>query len=359
MARRSVPAVRYADAVIEELTQAAPAFAQRRLVSVYFGGGTPSRWAPREVGRVLDEVLGSFAHRASVPEVTLEANPADLDPGRIRALVAAGVRRFSLGVQSFADSVLAGLGRRHDSARARRALSDLRAHAADAALSVDLMLGLPGQSVAAWRRDLHELTGWAPEHVSLYALTVGHSTPLGLAVARGTERRADDEQVVDMLHQATDTLGAQGYERYEISNFARAGQRAVHNMLYWTSSATLGVGAGAHSHLPLRGGRQGLRWANTAAPDTYLAAPGVALGLCERLDAAATARERLVCGLRLVEGLDIQRHVGLGGSDPRAVRPRVVASLEAAGLVLPDVSRLRLTEAGRDVCDAIAVELAD
>ncbi len=359
VARPDLPHQAYADAVLRELAGAASCFAGGTLVSVYFGGGTPSRWAPAHMGRVLAAVRDLFPRRATALEVTVECSPTDLTVDLLDALAAIGVARMSVGVQSLHDGLLSDMGRRHCGAQARRALSLVRRATPEMDLSVDLMLGLPGQTRAGWLDDLQELRRWRPEHVSLYSLTVAPSTPLGIGVARGLERPASDDEAVEMLRTATRHLQPLGYQRYEVSNYALPGHQARHNSLYWEGKAYLGLGAGAHSFRPLHAGRSALRWANTTAVDAYMAAPGVGLATCELLDETDTARERLLCGLRLARGLNVEVHTRLGGHDPRTRSPGLVRALRAAGLLGDgDGATLRLTPAGLDVCDAVVLELA-
>ncbi len=347
----SPPQSEYADAVIQELEARWNAFAGYTLGSVYFGGGTPSLWAPRELTRVLSAILGRFPRHASYLEITVEMNPADVTRDLLRAYLDGGVNRFSLGVQSFDPASLAILGRRHDRAGALRALELLRGSAA--AYSFDIMVGLPGPGDSLG--DIEEALAWEAGHLSVYELSLEPGTPMARAVERGDLTLPGQAEVLETLSRARELLRAVGLERYEISNFARPGAEARHNLSYWRCQAYLGLGAAAHSHLP--GPTRSRRWANVASPRAYMEAPLAATAMSEDLGPEDMADERLMCQLRLAEGLDLGEHVRLGGSDLRVTQSELIAELLATGLATLDDGVLRLTDQGMDLSDEIIARL--
>lgn len=361
VAAKDPPHRAYADALLRELRRRAAAFADFSLSSIYVGGGTPSIWQPDELARVLDGVRRAFPAAGSAGqsgvEVTSEANPADVTPQLLDRLAAAGVDRCSLGVQSFSDRTLAVLGRRHDAAGARRALAMLHASALPR-LTFDLICGVPGQSLQDWEEELCEAVGWQRGHVSVYCLTLEPHTPLGRQAAAGELELPDEETSLAMLQATSRVLGQAGLVRYEISNYARPGEESRHNLLYWRLAPYLGLGAGAHSYLPGTGSTPAHRWANTPDPEAYLARPGEDLAVDEQLGPRECAQERLLCALRLREGLDLARHVAAGGEDLRRTRAPALAALENAGLVDLQGDTLSLSEAGFALADAVIRQLA-
>ncbi|HZZ86189.1 MAG TPA: coproporphyrinogen-III oxidase family protein [Anaeromyxobacteraceae bacterium] len=350
---RPIPQARYAEAVLAELSLRAPGFEGGGLVSVYLGGGTPSLWEPDEVGRVLSAVAARFAARPR--EVTLEANPESAgDPGRLRAYRDAGVNRLSIGVQSFDPDVLRKLGRRHGPEQAERALRAAGEVFEDVA--ADLIYGARRSTVESAARDAARLAALPVTHVSAYALTLdpevmAEEVPFARMRREGRLPLPDEEEVLAQARAIRAGLRRGGLRRYEISNFARPGREAVHNRLYWEGESYLGLGAGAVG-ARLREGEGGRRWSNHRAPADYLAA--VEAGRApsaeeEALDPPALARERLMLGLRLREGVPLSLI-------PPARRGELGA-LRARRLALAGGGRLRLTSRGMDLHSAIAERL--
>ncbi|MFN7146701.1 MAG: coproporphyrinogen-III oxidase family protein, partial [Myxococcota bacterium] len=244
----------YTDAVIREWGLRRALF-PGRPATVYFGGGTPSLAPPDELARIIaavDPLPGA--------EISMEANPGD--PLPLTTFRDAGITRLSLGVQSFDPWVARRLGRGHTSDDARRLVAEAQA-AGFASVSFDLMFAVPGQSLARFQADLAAVVALAPDHVSLYGLTIEEGTPFARS-----KRPLDDDLWRDMYDAAVDVLGAHGLERYEASNFARAGHRSVHNEHYWRARHWAGLGASAHAWWP-----DGTRAANLADTDAYLASP--------------------------------------------------------------------------------------
>ncbi len=353
--RAEIPHDAYADAVIAELV-ARRAWFEGPLVSIYFGGGTPGLWRPAALGRVIDAVRVAFGGPpADALEITVEANPGEVDEPHLRALRAAGVNRLSLGAQAFEDRLLRALGRNHDAAAIPLAVRAARA-AGFEALSLDLMFGLPEQSRDDWRRALDAVVALAPEHVSAYALTIERGTAFGARDRAGALPRPDDDAVAAMFEDAGAVLGAAGLPRYEVSSYAPPARRARHNGLYWSGAPYLGLGASAASFRPLADGT-GWRFSNARATDTYLAGRGASAPRhVERRSAADLENEAVWLGLRTDDGVDRAAHRRRYGRDPLDGRTAAQACL-AAGWLVVDEEHVRLTPTGILFADEVASRL--
>jgi oxygen-independent coproporphyrinogen-3 oxidase len=305
--------------------------------SIFFGGGTPSLLGPAQIRTVLDACQERFRLAAGA-EVTVEANPGDLDAGRVAAYLAAGVNRLSLGIQSFDDRLLRLLGRRHTALEAEQAFRQARAGGA-ANISLDLMYGLPGQSAAHWRATLERALRLEPDHLSAYLLTIDERVPLGRQVARGQVLLPPDDELAEMYASAQALLPAAGLEQYEISNWAKPGRASRHNLTYWRDEPYLALGAGAAGSF---GGR---RYKHTPSPAGYIAA--VAAGRSDLLEDETTdprtaAQDHLALGLRLREGLDLERFRRRFGYSLLEASQPVATDLLAAGLLERRAGRLRI-----------------
>lgn len=309
--RKAIPHTAYADAVIAEFERRAPDLGARQLASVFFGGGTPSLWEPDQVGRVLDAIRSAFDD--SAVEVTIECNPSSFDIQRARDLLAVGIQRVSIGVQSLDAQQLAFLGRLHD---APSALDAVRA-ARDAGMprvSADLIFGLAGQSPAQAVDEALRVAELGLTHLSAYALTIEPGTEFGARARSGRLPLAREDSVAESFLALDAALCATEFEHYEISNFARAGDVARHNLGYWRGDDYLGLGAGAWGTLSTELGR--VRYRNTPSPERYLATrwsdarlDGAGRGLAqserEPIDSETALSERILLGLRLASGLDL------------------------------------------------------
>jgi oxygen-independent coproporphyrinogen-3 oxidase len=309
--------------------------------TIYFGGGTPSLLEPDEIAEITRACREVFAVSEDA-EVTLEANPETVTPERMAGYRAAGVNRVSLGVQSFRDEELRKLGRVHSAARAVEALAAVRDAGIDN-VSLDLMMWLPGQSVAQSEESVSALIDLRPDHASLYLLELYPNAPLREDMARSGWTLAPDDDAAEMYERAIARLEAAGYEHYEISNAARPGRRSCHNMKYWTDAEWLGLGCGAHSTLA------GIRWKNVSATGDYVArieGEGPVATEIRVLTPAQRLEERLFMGLRLIEGIDldeINRHYAVDVWERYADR---LADHVEAGLLARERGRLRLTRRG-------------
>jgi oxygen-independent coproporphyrinogen-3 oxidase len=336
-------------AILADLEAHAALTGPRRLVSIFFGGGTPSLMDPADVARLVEATRALWTPAEEV-EVSLEANPTDAEADRFSALAAAGVNRLSLGVQSLDDAALALLGRNHDARAARRAIDIARAvfdH-----LSVDLIYALPGQDLATWVDELALVACLGAEHISPYQLTIEPGAAFHRRVQRGTLVPMDADRAADFYENTQNVLEAAGFEAYEVSNHARGeAARSRHNLIYWRGDDYVGVGPGAHGRLTLAGGRFA-----TTAPDAIAAYVGAVAGAGtgsarERLTPREVGLERLLMGLRTVEG------VALADLAPLAISRGRFDALK--GLVTCADGRLVATPAGRPVLDRVIAELAD
>jgi oxygen-independent coproporphyrinogen-3 oxidase len=317
-------------------------------VSLFLGGGTPSLLPADAVAGIVADARGGLGLQPDA-EVTLEANPEGLDAGLLRALRQAGVTRLSLGVQSLDDAVLRRLGRTHSADDARTAYRAARA-AGFTNVSVDLLYASPGEVLHGWLRTLEEVLGWAPEHLSAYALTLEAATPFG---RRPPDGLPDEDLQVALFEALGERTARAGLARYEVSNFARPGFRSRHNLLYWHRQDYLGLGPGAH------GGLGAFRYVNERSEPRWRAA--VLAGRwpvsgIERLTPRQVAGERLVLGLRLAEGVPpewLDRHLEDAPGGPRAALARYLD----AGVLAERAGRVALTDRGVLLSDTIFAEL--
>lgn len=339
-----LPAEAYVDRVLAlRRRRAADGFAGAPH-TIYLGGGTPSRLPDAALTRLLSGLDPSGA-----VEVTLEANPEDVDAARIARWRDAGVTRLSLGVQTLQPALARRLGRAHTPADARAAL-DRVAGSALATWSVDLMFALPGQSPDDLDADLDALTTWSPPHVSLYGLTYEPGTAFARARDRGTFAELDEDAWSAQLDRLEAWLREHGLDRYEISNAARPGHEGRHNQGYWTDRPYLGLGPSAHSYAP-----DGRRWVEREDTAAWLAADEPR-GPIERPDARARATERLLSGLRGRDGLALAPLIAATGLQPAPARVR---PLVAGGLLVDDPGRLALTPRGMRLADGVIARLVD
>jgi oxygen-independent coproporphyrinogen-3 oxidase len=355
----------YVDAVCREIAEHEELYRRAGLAAwqqqprfaaetIYLGGGTPSLLEPGDLARLLDAVRQAFGNAAA--EITLEADPETVSVEKARAWRSAGFNRISLGVQSFADTELKAVGRRHRRADIFTAIERLEA-AGLGNVSFDLIAGLPHQTAETWQSSLGELLRLKPRHVSIYLLELDEGSRLGREALGGGRRYSvpalpDDDQAASFYETACARLAAHGYEHYEISNWALPGFRSRHNLKYWRREPYLGFGAGAHS---FDGGE---RWANTHDPVVYAAAmldAHLVLDERETVDRGQALEEELFLGLRQLEGIElapIERRYQVN-LDER-VRPLV-----DEGLIEMNEGRVRLAPSRIAVSNEVFVRLLD
>ncbi|HEX4825642.1 MAG TPA: radical SAM family heme chaperone HemW [Candidatus Polarisedimenticolaceae bacterium] len=331
----------YLDALGREIADGQPD-AAGEVDTIFFGGGTPSRMSPAQVAGVLRAIEGRFTLVADA-EITLEGNPESLTDDVLAGCRDAGVNRISVGTQSLNDRVLAKAGRAHDAADARDAVTRAR-RTGLASVSADLIAGLPGEDLGRWDETLRAVAGWGPDHVSVYLLESDKDTPLGRSVRAGRTVLAGDDLMAEVYETTVDVLEGAGLAIYEISNFARPGHRSRHNLKYWTDRPYVGFGLGAHGYLG------GVRRSNRVDLDGYIRA--VALGeepvaWREPYDATRRLEEAIFLGLRTTDGIDAGVLGARYGADLRTRYAAAWERGEAAGLLVWEGERVRLTRAGR------------
>ena len=345
---------RYAGALLRELARTAAAADGRTLSTVFFGGGTPSRFGAASIRRILARARAEFDCAADL-EVTLEANPESADRARFAGYREAGVDRLSIGVQSFDAASLRALGRAHDPAGARAAIRSARA-AGFERINLDLMYGLPGQSPAAARRDLAEALEHDPEHLSWYQLTLEPGTPF----ARRPPPLPAHEEIWEMHCSGAELLGAGGYDQYEVSAWCRGGAVCRHNVNYWEYGDYLGLGAGAHGKWTAP---DGVVWRAEQArdPEAWMRAAeaGDAAAGRERRGAADRVFEFMLGALRLRRGFAWPLFEERTGQ-PRAAAAAPLELAEERGLVEESAHGLRASERGwrhlNDLCELFLPE---
>jgi oxygen-independent coproporphyrinogen-3 oxidase len=348
------------DAILREVTLRRSALPPAPVGSLYVGGGTPSLLPPPLLGRLVVGVREALPLERDA-EITVEANPESLDEATAAALDTAGVGRLSVGVQALDDALLARLGRAHDAAGALAAARLARERFA--AVSFDLLLGVPGLDLATVERTVETLLALEPDHLSVYDLTYEPGTPFTAARAQGEIAAASDDACLEQDALVERLLGGAGFQRYEVSNYARPGRACRHNLGIWRGDWYLGLGPAAHSKLPLGASPHGLRQANVRDLDAYLAALAdgrEAVATSEAIDGRQAVEERLLLGLRLAEGIDLEELARVAGRDDgdSLLDPAVVASLAAGGFVARCDARLRVTPRGRRVLDEVVARLA-
>ena len=346
----------FVDALSSEIGLWGTRLSRPDVSTVFFGGGTPS-YLPAESITLLSERLREATNIVPGAEITLEANPDDVNAEKVDAWLEAGFNRISIGVQSFDNQILHALSRRHDSDQAISAVATARS-AGFKNISIDLMFGLPNQSLTVWEDSLKRAIELETDHLSLYGLQIEPGTPLQRDVERGTVPTPDNDLAADMYEMAMDYLSDAGYEHYEISNWCKPGFRSRHNLAYWLNQPYLGVGPGAHSSMMDR------RFANMKSPRRYISAivsasvsdevvgapveqGEIAVDFVEVTSFEMAMSETMMLGMRLSEGMaksEFQRRFGISMS---GVYGQEISKLASTGLIEDDGDRIRLTRHGK------------
>ncbi|MGG5810806.1 radical SAM family heme chaperone HemW [Falsiroseomonas sp. CW058] len=351
--RDRVDQAAFAAALRTELAREAARAGRRPLASVFFGGGTPSLMAPETAAALIADATALFDPLPDF-EITLEANPTSVEAGKLRAFRDAGVNRVSLGVQSLDPAALAFLGRRHD---AREAVAALElARATFPRLSFDLIYARPGQDEAAWRAELRRALALAADHLSLYQLTIEPGTQFATLHGRGAFSLPEGDDAARLYAATAEEAARFGLLPYEVSNYAKPGAESRHNLAYWRYGDYLGIGAGAHQRLTMPDGTL-LAARRHRAPEEWLARvnrDGHAVTEEEALSPLDRAREALLMGLRLTEGVD-PRRIEARSTLPfdQAVDLRMLDGLAEEGLLAWRDGRLVATPDGRLRLDAL------
>ncbi|MEM6565814.1 MAG: radical SAM family heme chaperone HemW [Pseudomonadota bacterium] len=349
---RTIDQRRWRDAYLLELRRSAAESPGRVLRSVFFGGGTPSLMSPDTTADVIGEIRRLWP-AANDLEITLEANPGSVEAGKFAAFRQAGVNRISMGVQALNDQDLKRLGRLHTTAEAMVAFDIARA--AFDRVSFDLIYARQDQTLEAWTAELRRALDLAVDHLSLYQLTIEQGTAFGDRYNAGKLRGLPDEDLGADLYTVTQEIcEAAGMPAYEVSNHARSGAESRHNMVYWRYGDYVGIGPGAHGRMTLAG----TRYATEAYSDPTRWLKGVANGASEKprdvLSCTEQATEFLLMGLRVKEGVDLQRYANLAGAP---IDDQAVHELTELGMITVARDRLNVTNQGFSVLDAITSRL--
>ncbi|NPV90223.1 MAG: radical SAM family heme chaperone HemW [Firmicutes bacterium] len=317
-----------------------------RLTSIYLGGGTPTVLGGEALARIIGEARAAFPTVDEKLEVTVEANPDSVDTDLLRQLSRAGVNRVSLGVQSFNPQILRTLGRVHTGEQALDAYRMIRGAGFDN-VSLDLMLGLPGQTRELLEEDLRQAVALSPEHVSAYLLKVEPGTPFHRDLEAGELTVPDEDQAAEIYSRAVKYLKEAGYHHYEISNLARTGRESRHNLIYWENREYLGLGPAAHSSLREEG--RLVRRANVSDLGEYLrrlSSGELPIESVERVDRELEMAETMFLGLRRMAGIRPGEFESRFGQTIEEVYPGVLERLTASGLIIGDEAGIRLTGRG-------------
>ncbi|MEE2828021.1 MAG: radical SAM family heme chaperone HemW [Myxococcota bacterium] len=351
----------YVQALLKELTLRVDGEAPDRsepVRSIYFGGGTPSLLSPEQVAALLDGIRGSLP-LASEPEITLEANPGTVTTETLAGYREAGVNRLTIGCQTFQPELLRGLGRLHSTEDSLRTIEQAQSVGFDN-LNIDLMFGLPSQTLSDWEADLDTVAHLPLSHLSLYNLTIEEATPFAREQEAGRLLLPEEEACREMYLLAVDRAQTAGFVRYEVSNFAQSGRTCLHNQLYWSGKSWIALGAGAHG-FSAGVSKWGRRWWNLRAPGAYMASikagdlPEAGSELLQRQQAID---EALMLGLRTREGLDLERFHQRFGIDPLEHPDHHLADALSKGLLEVKSGRLVATENAVIIVDYLIQHLA-
>lgn len=333
---------RYTRALVQEIENRAIHFPSASIGSIYFGGGTPSLLSSSQIDRILSSLHSAFLVSKGA-EITLEANPATIGPAKLEGMMEAGINRLSLGVQSFNDDELRLLGRVHSRLEVVDTLKLLQGIGWKN-YNIDLIYGLPGQSIERWIKNLEQAVEYSPRHLSIYLLQLDPSTIMGRAVEEKRLCLLDEDREAEMYYAGIDYLCSQGYRQYEISNFSVPGGECRHNLYYWQAEEYIGIGAGAVS---FTGGR---RYRNRPDVNLYLNCWERGQDYpAEELE-VMTGRERmvdaLILGLRLVQGIDLALFAKRFGVDLILEYHDDITACQDMGLLEVKQGRLILTRSG-------------
>ena len=332
----------YVDKLISEM-QTKPC--SRSVGTVYFGGGTPSLLPESELSRLVEAVHRNYAV-AEDAEITCEVNPCTADRKKLSCIHSLGINRLSFGVQSLSDRALRALSRLHTAAEAIGAYHTAR-EVGFSNISLDLMLGLPGETEEELNVTVRGFIDLAPEHISAYALQVEDGTPLSRSPLRNTV--PDEDATADAMERVSDLLADAGYRRYEISNYARTGYESRHNLGYWQRREYIGLGVAAYSYL------DGMRFGTPRDLDGYLAGHSLSPVDCETLHDADREAEHVMLSLRLAEGIDRRAYLAEHGRDPHTLFASITSRYPEAFSITE--SSLALTARGMAVSNSIIAEM--
>lgn len=342
----------YVEKLIEEMYGQSTAYRDYAVTSIFVGGGTPSVLPPELVEALFVAVYDCFAVSADA-EITIEANPGTLTMEKLETYLNCGINRLSLGLQSADGEELRTLGRIHSYDDFLKSYQRAR-QAGFTNINVDLMSALPGQTMQSWKNTLRKVMMLKPEHISAYSLIIEAGTPFYERYHENPEAFPDEETDREMYHLTKELMAAQGYERYEISNYARPGYECRHNIGYWTGAEYLGLGLGASSYT------HGFRYHNVTDLEEYLSLdlrePGAAAREIQELTPEEKMEEFMFLGLRLTKGVSGSEFLERFGKNMWNVYGEVFEKLSRQGLILEEPPMVRLTELGIDVSNQVLCE---
>jgi putative oxygen-independent coproporphyrinogen III oxidase len=349
-ADQTIPEQAYVATLLRDLEQELELVQGRSVHSVFFGGGTPSLFSGAAINNILEGIRSRIPFKTDI-EITLEANPGTAEAEKFQEFVEAGVNRISLGIQSFNDDQLQALGRIHDSDQAASAI-ELAQGVGLASFNIDLMHGLPGQSIADARSDVQWAASYRPPHISWYQLTIEPNT----AFHKKPPRLPTESVLADIQDQGETILKTGGYRQYEVSAFARSGFRCHHNLNYWQFGDYLGIGAGAHSKVTDLSSSQVVRFSRTRLPADYMSQPAGTRRVSPRvLNRQDLVGEYMMNALRLADGFvlhDFTARTGL----PATELMQPLESLVEKGLLKLEESRVSASALGRRYLDSVVAE---
>lgn len=334
-----IPEKEYIDALLRDLDREIPEVWGRRIVSVFFGGGTPSLFSPESIDKLLSELRARLALQPGC-EITMEANPGTAEQGRFVEFLSAGVNRLSIGVQSFNDDLLSRLGRVHNASEAKKAM-EMAHHAGFKSTNLDLMFGLPAQSLAGAEHDIKTAVDLQPSHISYYQLTIEPNT----LYAQNPPKLPEDDNIWNMQSQGQQLLAKRGYQQYEISAYAKAAMQCDHNLNYWNFGDYLGLGAGAHGKITSAHGVR--RYGKVKQPKEYLIKAGLDQSELSnyQLSQQDAVIEFMMNAMRLKQGFTTSLFTERTGLAVNRIEKQLLKA-EQLGFIQWDVKKVQPSEKG-------------
>lgn len=345
----------FVDELIKEIASKADShFTENPIETIYFGGGTPSLLSGNQIQSILEAIYKRFT--LATNEITLEMNPDDVSTTYLSDLKAAGITRASMGVQSFDESLLKFMNRAHTKQEALTCLEALSESDINE-FTIDLIYGNPNQSLVSLEQDLNILLGYSPPHVSAYSLTIEPKTRLGKQLELGRIIEPDDEIVSSHFDLVEGMLRSNGIQQYEVSNFAKPGFEAKHNSAYWNHKNYIGLGPGAHSFWWTVSKKSAQRWNNKADLKSYLHGDWTHNNELEELDLIVLAEERLMLGLRTIQGVNLKELVQSYNFSFNEKQLSYLHQKEKEGKLLLTEQSLKLTKNGLKIADSLLLDL--
>jgi oxygen-independent coproporphyrinogen-3 oxidase len=352
------PEEEYTESILRELEFYREGIQDVELTSIFFGGGTPSLFDPKNIERIISKIF-QITRPANNLEISLEVNPKTADLDKLKGLRGVGINRISVGVQSFSERKLNFLGRINAPADSRKILEDV-INAGFENYSLDLMYGTTDETFSEWEADLIEALSFDYPHISAYCLTIEDGTEFGKSYALGKLKLPTDERLTDFITYTTEFYEDAGYRQYEISNYAKEGFECAHNMLYWKGESYLGLGAGAHSHFAMgNSSLWGERWANLRNPALYMKSVKEGkkpLDFTEKLKREEVIEDKVLMGLRLKDGINISE---LENTFQLKANMDKVGYLVQDGFLEYIDSSIRLTKKGNLLSNAVILRFVE